>query len=163
MASPLVRIAASLLAGALAGVGAIVAGGLSRERKQHALTSAPRPLAVQGWWSSDTSSSLAHAHPAVLIVDADTATLVDSWDRRIRDRVQRPVVRRTPEWPPRGRIVVDAATGDLLAVVGEQRPGESGSGGPGSGGPGSSEPGSGEPIADRRAPDQAGDRGMPTT
>ena len=137
MASPLIRIAAPLLAGALAGAGAIIAGSLSRERRQHALTSAPRPLAVQGWWSSDASSSLAHAHPAVLIVDADTATLVDSWDRRIRDRVPRPVVRRTPEWPARGLIVVDAATGDLLTVV--------------------SEPSAAQPDGDRPA------RGMPTT
>lgn len=121
MASPLFRIAAPLLVGALAAAGAIVAGGLRRERAQHALTAAPRPLAVEGWWSSDASSSLAHAHPAVLIVDADTATLIDSWDRRIRDRVHRPVVRRTPEWPATGLIVVDAATGDLLAVVSEPR------------------------------------------
>lgn len=117
MASPLIRIAAPLLVGALAGVGAIVAGSFTRERRQLALTPAPRPLAVTGWWSSDASSSLAHAHPAVLIVDADTASLIDSWDRRIRDRVQRPVVRRTPEWPAGGLIVVDAATGDLLTVV----------------------------------------------
>lgn len=119
MASPIVRFAAPLLVGALAAAGAIVASALSRERQQHALTAGPRPLAAEGWWSSDASSSLAHAHPAVLIVDAETATLVDSWDRRIRDRVHRPVVRRTPEWPASGRIVVDAATGDLLAVLSE--------------------------------------------
>lgn len=120
MASPLIRIAAPLLVGALAGVGAIVAGALTRERTQQgALAPAARPLAVMGWWSADTSSSLAHAHPAVLIVDADTAALVDSWDRRIRGRVQHPVVRRTPEWPSAGLIVVDAATGDLLTVISE--------------------------------------------
>lgn len=124
MASPLIRIAAPLLVGALAGVGAIVASTLTRERRQQLeLAPPPRPLAVEGWWSSDASSPLAHAHPAVLIVDADTAGLVDSWDRRIRDRVHHPVVRRTPEWPARGLIVVDAATGDLLAVPG--LPGES--------------------------------------
>ncbi|WP_072314755.1 hypothetical protein [Agrococcus sp. Marseille-P2731] len=118
MASPLIRIAAPLLVGALAGVGAIVAGSLTREREQQRELAAPsRPLAVEGWWSSDASSSLAHAHPAVLIVDADTARLVDSWDRRIRDRVVQPVVRRTPEWPADGLIVVDAATGDLLTEL----------------------------------------------
>ncbi|WP_206447978.1 hypothetical protein [Agrococcus sp. KRD186] len=122
MASPLIRIAAPLLVGALAGVGAIVASTLTRERKQHALSPAPRPLAVQGWWSSEASSSLAHAHPEVLIVDADTARLVDSWDRRARDRVHRPVVRRTPEWPAAGLIVVDAATGDLLTIVSDGAP-----------------------------------------
>ncbi len=127
MASPLIRIAAPLLVGALAAAGTIVASALSRGREQHALTAGPRPLAVEGWWSSDASSSLAHAHPAVLIVDADTATLIDSWDRRIRDRVHRPVVRRTPEWPAAGRIVVDAATGDLLTVLSEpERPRERG-------------------------------------
>lgn len=117
MASPLIRIAAPLLVGALAGIGAIVAGALTREQKQHALGTGPRPLAVEGWWSSDASSSLAYAHPEVLIVDADSARLIDSWDRRAHDRVQHPVVRRTPEWPPAGLIVVDAATGDLLSVV----------------------------------------------
>lgn len=131
MASPLIRIAAPLLVGALAGVGAIVASTLTRERRQHALTSPPRPLAVEGWWSSDASSSLAQAHPEVLIVDADTARLVDSWDRRARDRVQRPVVRRTPEWPAAGLIVVDAATGDLLTVVSAPTPGASASRAPG--------------------------------
>ena len=62
-------------------------------------------------------------------VDADTAALVDSWDRRIRDRVHHPVVRRTPEWPATGLIVVDARTGDLLAVLREgdaARPGGEG-------------------------------------
>lgn len=118
MPNPLIRIAAPLIVGALAGAGAIVAGVLTRDRRQQlALSPAARPLAVEGWWSSDASSSLAHAHPAVLIVDADTATLIDSWDRRIRDRVARPVVRRTPEWPAHGSIVVDAATGDLLTVL----------------------------------------------
>lgn len=120
MANPLIRIAGPLLVGALAGVGAIVAGSLSRQRGQQlALAPAARPLTVEGWWSADTSSSLAHAHPAVLIVDADTAALVDSWDRRIRGRVHHPVVRRTPEWPATGLIVVDAATGDLLTVISE--------------------------------------------
>lgn len=120
MANPLFRIAAPLLVGALAGVGAIVASTLTRDRREQLqLSPAPRPLAVEGWWSSQASSSLAHAHPAVLIVDADTATLVDSWDRRIRDRVPNPVVRRTPEWPTAGLLVVDAATGDLLTVVDE--------------------------------------------
>lgn len=119
MASPLIRIAAPLLVGTLAAVGAIVAGSLNRERGLRELSPAPRPLAVEGWWSSDASSSLAHAHPAVLIIDADSARLVDSWDRRSRGRVHRPVVRRTPEWPAAGLIVVDAATGDLLTVVGE--------------------------------------------
>ncbi|WP_405218732.1 hypothetical protein [Agrococcus sp. Ld7] len=118
MANPLFRIAAPLVVGALAAAGAIIATSLSRERlEQLALSPAPRPLAIQGWWSADTSSSLAHAHPAVLIVDADTAALVDSWDRRTHDRVRHPVVRRTPEWPSAGLIVVDAATGDLLTVV----------------------------------------------
>lgn len=125
MASPLIRVAAPLLVGVAAGIGAIVGATLTRDRKlQLELESAPRPLAVEGWWSSDASSSLAHAHPAVLIVDADTAQLVDSWDRRTRGRVHRPVVRRTPEWPAVGRIVVDAATGDLLTVLGE--PGRTG-------------------------------------
>jgi hypothetical protein len=125
MAAPLIRLAAPLLIGVAAGVGAIVGATLTRERKQHLeLEAAPRPLAVEGWWSSDASSSLAHAHPAVLIVDADTGHLVDSWDRRSRDRVHRPVVRRTPEWPAAGLIVVDAATGDLLTVVSE--PGRTG-------------------------------------
>ena len=120
MAAPLIRLVAPLLVGVAAGVGAIVGATLTRERKQHLeLEPAPRPLAIAGWWSSDASSSLAHAHPAVLVVDADTAHLIDSWDRRTRARVQRPVVRRTPEWPAAGVIVVDAATGDLLTVVGE--------------------------------------------
>lgn len=119
MASSLIRVAAPLLVGVAAGIGAIVGASLTRERKHLELETGPRPLAVEGWWSSDVSSSLAHAHPAVLIVDADTAQLVDSWDRRTRTRVQRPVVRRTPEWPAGGLIVVDAATGDLLTVVGE--------------------------------------------
>lgn len=118
MTNPLFRIGAPLVVGALAAAGAIIATSLSRERhEQQALSPAPRPLAVHGWWSADTSSSLAHAHPAVLIVDADTASLIDSWDRRTRDRVRHPVVRRTPEWPADGVIVVDAATGDLLTVV----------------------------------------------
>lgn len=118
MANPLIRIAAPMLVGALAAVGAIVATTLTRERaQQHELSAPVRPLAVEGWWSSDTSSSLAHAHPAVLIVDADTARLVDSWDRRSRSRVTDPVVRRTPEWPTTGLIVVDASTGDLLAAL----------------------------------------------
>lgn len=123
MANPLFRIAAPLVVGALAAAGAIVASSLSRDRgeRQRALSPAPRPLALTGWWSSDTSSSLAHAHPAVLIVDADTATLIDSWDRRTRDRVPHPVVRRTPEWPTAGVIVVDAATGDLLTVADASR------------------------------------------
>ncbi len=121
MAVRLIRVAAPLLVGAAAAVGAIVGATLTRERRQHLeLESAPRPLAVKGWWSSDASSSLAHAHPAVLIVDADTARLVDSWDRRSRGRVHRPVVRRTPEWPATGLIVVDAATGDLLTVLDER-------------------------------------------
>ncbi|GAA3591979.1 hypothetical protein [Agrococcus terreus] len=124
MASPLIRIVAPLLVGALAGAGAIVGATLRRERARLELAPAPRPLAAEGWWSSDSSSSLAHAHPAVLIVDAGTARLVDSWDRRTRDRVARPVVRRTPEWPREGLLVVDAATGDLLAVV-EARDGAS--------------------------------------
>lgn len=125
MAGPLFRVAGPLLIGVAAAAGAIVGVTLSRERTQHLeLESAPRPLAVEGWWSSDASSSLAHAHPAVLIVDADTAGLVDSWDRRTRGRVHRPVVRRTPEWPTAGLIVVDAATGDLLTVLSEPgRPG----------------------------------------
>ncbi|WP_347755129.1 hypothetical protein [Agrococcus sp. ProA11] len=119
MANPIFRIVAPLVVGALAAAGAIVANSLSRDRgeRQLALSPAPRPLALHGWWSSDTSSSLAHAHPAVLIVDADSTALIDSWDRRTRDRVPHPVVRRTPEWPPSGTIVVDAATGDLLTVV----------------------------------------------
>ena len=120
MARALIRLAAPVLAGVLAGAGAIVGASLVRERKhQHELEAPARPLAIEGWWSSDASSSLAHAHPAVLIIDADTAQLVDSWDRRTRTRVPHPVVRRTPEWPAAGLIVVDAATGDLLAVVGE--------------------------------------------
>lgn len=118
MTNPLIRIGAPLVVGALAAAGAIIATSLTRERhEQQALSSAPRPLALHGWWSADTSSSLAHAHPAVLILDADTASLVDSWDRRTRDRVRHPVVRRTPEWPTDGVIVVDAATGDLLTVL----------------------------------------------
>ena len=122
MAGPLIRVAAPLIVGVAAGIGAIIGATLTRERKQHLeLESAPRPLAVEGWWSSDASSSLAHAHPAVLIVDADSARLVDSWDRRTRGRVHRPVVRRTPEWPAIGLIVVDAATGDLLTVLDERR------------------------------------------
>ncbi|MDR7233795.1 MULTISPECIES: hypothetical protein [unclassified Agrococcus] len=118
MAHPLIRIGAPLAVGAIAAVGAIVGATLSRERQRLELEPAARPLAVEGWWSSDASSSLAHAHPAVLIVDADTAQLVDSWDRRTRSRVAHPVVRRTPEWPAAGLLVVDAATGDLLTVVG---------------------------------------------
>ncbi len=121
MASSLIRVAAPLLVGVAAGIGAIVGATLTRERKLLELEAPPRRLAVEGWWSSDASSSLAHAHPAVLIVDADTAQLVDSWDRRTRGRVHRPVVRRTPEWPTAGLIVVDAATGDLLTVVSEPR------------------------------------------
>ena len=117
MAHPLIRIGAPLAVGAIAAVGAIVGATLSRERQRLELEPAARPLAVEGWWSSDASSSLAHAHPAVLIVDADTAQLVDSWDRRTRARVHRPVVRRTPEWPATGLIVVDASTGDLLTVL----------------------------------------------
>ncbi|WP_404312266.1 hypothetical protein LG314_13410 [Agrococcus terreus] len=117
MASPLIRIVAPLLVGALAGAGAIVGATLRRERARLELPPAARPLAAEGWWSSDSSSSLAHAHPAVLIVDAGTARLVDSWDRRTHARVTHPVVRRTPEWPREGLLVVDAATGDLLAVV----------------------------------------------
>lgn len=125
MAGPLIRVAGPLIVGVAAAVGAIVGASLSRDRKQHLeLESAPRPLAVEGWWSSDVSSSLAHAHPAVLIVDADTAQLVDSWDRRTRARVHRPVVRRTPEWPATGLIVVDASTGDLLTVLAQ--PGRAG-------------------------------------
>ncbi len=121
MANPLIRLAAPLLVGVAAGIGAIVGATLTRERKHLELETGPQPLAVEGWWSSDASSSLAHAHPAVLIVDADTARLVDSWDRRTRARVHHPVVRRTPEWPTTGLIVVDAATGDLLTVVSEPR------------------------------------------
>lgn len=121
MASSLIRVAAPLLVGVAAGIGAIVGATRTRERKHLELEAATQPLVVDGWWSSDASSSLAHAHPAVLIVDADSARLVDSWDRRARGRVQRPVVRRTPEWPATGLIVVDAATGDLLTVVSEPR------------------------------------------
>jgi hypothetical protein len=125
MASSLIRLAAPVLVGVAAGIGAIVGATLTRERSQQLeLEAAARPLAVEGWWSSDASSSLAHAHPAVLIVDADSARLVDSWDRRSRARVHHPVVRRTPEWPAAGLIVVDAATGDLLTVVSE--PGRAG-------------------------------------
>jgi hypothetical protein len=121
MAIRLIRVAAPLIVGVAAGVGAIVGATLTRDRKQHLeLESAPAPLAVEGWWSSDASSSLAHAHPAVLIIDADTTRLVDSWDRRSRGRVHQPVVRRTPEWPATGLIVVDAATGDLLTVLDER-------------------------------------------
>ena len=121
MASSLIRVAAPLIVGVAAGIGAIVGATLTRERKLLQLEAAPKRLAVEGWWSSDASSSLAHAHPAVLIVDADTAQLVDSWDRRSRGRVHHPVVRRTPEWPATGLIVVDAATGDLLTMVSEPR------------------------------------------
>lgn len=118
MAGQLVRIAAPLLVGAIAGIGAIVGASLTRERRQQRELEPPfRPLAVEGWWSSDASSSLAHAHPAVLIVDAASARLVDSWDRRRHARVEHPVVRRTPEWPSDGTVVVDASTGDLLAVL----------------------------------------------
>lgn len=125
MARSLIRLAAPIVAGALAAAGAIVGASLTRERKQQRELEPPStPLAVEGWWSSDASSSLAHAHPAVLIIDADSGRLVDSWDRRSRSRVASPVVRRTPEWPTAGLIVVDAATGDLLTVVGEpDRPG----------------------------------------
>jgi hypothetical protein len=121
MARSLIRVAGPLLVGVAAGIGAIVGAALTRERSHLELESAPKPLAAEGWWSSDVSSSLAHAHPAVLIVDADTAQLVDSWDRRTRARVHHPVVRRTPEWPATGRIVVDAATGDLLTVLAAPR------------------------------------------
>jgi hypothetical protein len=118
MVSPLVRIAAPLIVGAAAGIGAIVGASLARERRlQLELEPPMRPLAFEGWWSSDASSSLAHAHPAVLMVDAASARVIDSWDRRRHARVEHPVVRRTPEWPREGAIVVDAATGDLLAVL----------------------------------------------
>ncbi|WP_306233511.1 hypothetical protein [Agrococcus beijingensis] len=118
MAGQLVRIAAPLIVGAAAGIGAIIGASLARDRAQLREIEPPgRPLAFEGWWSSDASSSLAHAHPAVLMVDATSARVIDSWDRRRRARVEHPVVRRTPEWPREGVIVVDAATGDLLTVV----------------------------------------------
>lgn len=117
MVHPIIRIAVPLAVGAAAATGAIIGASLGRERSQQALEPPQRPLAVEGWWSSDASSSLAHAHPSVLIVDAASSRLVDSWDRRTRARVERPVVRRTPEWPASGLIVVDATTGDLLTTV----------------------------------------------
>lgn len=133
MVHPLARLAGPLLVGALAGAGAIIGASLRRERSRLELAPPPRPLAVQGWWSSDASSSLAHAHPAVLIVDAASSRLVDSWDRRTRARVARPVVRRTPEWPSHGLIVVDAATGDLLATPGASGAPEAAGAGEGAG------------------------------
>lgn len=119
------KIVAPLAVGALAAAGAIagsIIGARWFSQRTAELGQPEAPLAFEGWWNSDSSSGLAHAHPAVLFVDASTAAVVDSWDRRTRSRVSSPTARHSAEWPPRGILVLDAVTGDLLSVLSTPTP-----------------------------------------
>lgn len=118
MPHPLARFVAPVIVGVAAGVGAVVAQAVlvRRAPAQPSLGSPERPLPFHGWWSSDASSPMAYAHPAVLFVDGETRTIVDSWDRRTRSRVTNP--RLVGSEPLSIAIsVVDATTGDVLQTL----------------------------------------------
>lgn len=125
MTNPTARIIAPLAVGALAAAGAIagsIIGTRLFARGDRQLGRPQQPLPFDGWWNQDSSSGLAHAHPAVLFVDAVSGAVVDSWDRRTRARVERPAVQRTGQWPAHGLLVLDASTGDLLGTVQDHAP-----------------------------------------
>lgn len=118
MSNPIIRIAVPIAVGAAAAAGAIVGTLIARDRAGRMPIGAPEaPLTIHGWWDSDDSSPLAYSHPAVLFVDTASGTIVDSWDRRSRSRVHDATSRRSPEWPQRALIVVDAVSGDLLQTI----------------------------------------------
>ena len=119
MPHPLARIVVPVVVGVAAGVGAIVAQTalLRRGPVQPSLGAPERPLAFHGWWSSDDSSPMAYAHPAVLFVDGATGTIVDSWDRRTRARVPNPRVVGSEPLSIDAISVLDASTGDVLQTL----------------------------------------------
>lgn len=119
MPHPLARLVAPVIVGVAAGIGAVVAQAVlvRRAPAQPSLGAPERPLRFHGWWSSDASSPMAYAHPAVLFVDGTTRTVVDSWDRRTRSRVPNPRVVGAEPLPPDAVSVLDAATGDVLQTL----------------------------------------------
>ncbi|WP_144721746.1 hypothetical protein [Agrococcus jejuensis] len=119
MPHPLARLVAPVIVGVAAGIGAVVAQSVlvRRAPAQPSLGAPERPLPFQGWWSSDASSPMAYAHPAVLFVDGATRTVVDSWDRRTRTRVPNPRVVGSEHLSIGGISVLDATTGDVLQTL----------------------------------------------
>ncbi|MFC7431731.1 MULTISPECIES: hypothetical protein [unclassified Agrococcus] len=119
MPHPLARLIVPVIVGAAAGVGAIVAQGalVRRGPAQPSLGAPERPLPFRGWWSSDESSPMAYAHPAVVFVDGATGTVVDSWDRRTRSRVPNARVVGSEHLATDGISVLDASTGDVLQTL----------------------------------------------
>lgn len=119
MPHPLARFVAPVIVGVAAGVGAIVAQTalVRRAPAQPSLGAPERPLPFHGWWSSDASSPMAYAHPAVLFVDGASRTVVDSWDRRTRSRVANPRVVGSEPLSSEAISVVDATTGDVLQTL----------------------------------------------
>ncbi|SDH55272.1 hypothetical protein [Agrococcus jejuensis] len=119
MPHPLARFVAPVIVGVAAGIGAVVAQAVlvRRAPAQPSLGAPERPLPFQGWWSSDASSPMAYAHPAVLFVDGATRTVVDSWDRRTRTRVPNPRVVGSEPLVIDAISVLDASTGDVLQTL----------------------------------------------
>jgi len=119
MPHPLSRLVAPVIVGVAAGIGAIVAQSVlvRRAPAQPSLGAPERPLAFDGWWSSDASSPMAYAHPAVLFVDGGTGAIVDSWDRRTRSRVANPRIVGSEPLPTDAISVLDASTGDVLQTL----------------------------------------------
>lgn len=119
MPHPLARIVAPVIVGVAAGIGAVVAQAVlvRRAPAQPSLGAPERPLPFEGWWSSDASSPMAYAHPAVLFVDGATRSVVDSWDRRTRSRVPNPRVVGSEPLSTDAISVLDATTGDVLQTL----------------------------------------------
>ena len=119
MPHPLGRLVAPVIVGVAAGIGAIVAQSVlvRRAPAQPSLDAPERPLAFEGWWSSQTSSPMGYAHPAVLFVDGSTRAIVDSWDRRTRSRVANPRVIGSEPLVEDAISVLDASTGDVLQTL----------------------------------------------
>ncbi|GAA2176415.1 hypothetical protein GCM10009846_30140 [Agrococcus versicolor] len=119
MPHPLARLVAPVIVGVAAGIGAVVAQSVLVRRGpvQPSLGAPERPLAFQGWWSSNESSPMAYAHPAVVFVDGATGTVVDSWDRRTRSRVANPRVVGSEPLSTDAISVLDATTGDVLQAL----------------------------------------------
>ncbi len=119
MPHPLARVIVPVIVGVAAGIGAVVAQAslVRRGPTQPSLGAPERPLPFHGWWSSDESSPMAYAHPAVVFVDGATRTVVDSWDRRTRSRVPNARVVGSEPLSTDGISVLDAATGDVLQTL----------------------------------------------
>ncbi|QCR20545.1 hypothetical protein [Agrococcus sp. SGAir0287] len=119
MPHPLGRLVAPVIVGVAAGIGAVVAQSMLTRRgpAQPSLGAPERPLPFEGWWSSDASSPMAYAHPAVLFVDGGSRTVVDSWDRRTRSRVPNPRIVGSEPLPTDAIAVLDASTGDVLQTL----------------------------------------------